>query len=159
MEDVQVPEVHRVPLEQTALQVLALGLGSISAFLGGLVDAPKPEAVAAAFSALVQIGAVDVSADRQDRLTPLGKHLCQLPVDVRVGKMLVFGSVLGCLDAVLTVAAATSRRSPWLNLPPERRQEADAARKVFRTQGLAAGGLSDQLVIVAAYQGALRRGC
>ena len=95
MDDVQVPEVHRVPLEQTIMQGLALGVGNVNKFMEGLVDPPKENAVRASFEALVQIGAVGRDERGQERLTPLGKHLSQLPVDVRVGKMLVFGSVLG----------------------------------------------------------------
>jgi len=148
MEDAQTPEVHRVPLEQTALQVLALGLGPVVKFMDALIDAPRASATRAALDALLQIGAVARDERTQEeRLTALGKHLAQLPVDVRVGKMLVYGSVLGCLDAVLTVAAAHSRRSPWLNVAPERRAEAEQARRVFRNDG----ALSDHLVLVAAF--------
>ena len=42
------------------------------------------------------------------RLTPLGYHLSRLPMDAKVGKMLIIGCLLGCLDNALTIAAALS---------------------------------------------------
>ena len=52
-------------------------------------------------ASLKRLGALD----EREGLTPLGQHLATLPVDVRVGKMLLYGSMLGCLDPVLTIAA------------------------------------------------------
>lgn len=42
-----------------------------------------------------------------------GRHLAQLPVDARVGKLLLLGASLGCLAPVLTVAACLSYKSPF----------------------------------------------
>jgi len=42
------------------------------------------------------------------RLTPLGYHLSRLPMDAKVGKMLIVGCILGCLDNALTIASALS---------------------------------------------------
>ena len=63
----------------------------------------------------------------------------------RVGKMLVFAAILGCLDPVLTVAAAISSRSPFVS-PLERREAADAAKRGFAREQ------SDHLAVMAAYQ-------
>eukprot|EP00959_Pyramimonas_sp_CCMP1952_P128612 2689558-Pyramimonas_sp.AAC.1 len=52
--------------------------------------------------------------DRTGELTALGHHLASLPVDARVGKMLIHAAVLGCLDPVLTIAAMLSTRSPFV---------------------------------------------
>ena len=49
----------------------------------------------------------------QQLLTPLGHHLATLPVDVRIGKMLIFGCMLRCLHPVLVIAAALSLRTPY----------------------------------------------
>jgi HrpA-like RNA helicase len=62
-----------------------------------------------------QVGALD----SRERLTALGRVLSCLPVDVRVGKILVLGCVLEVLDPVLTIAAALSVQSPFLRLPSE----------------------------------------
>jgi Helicase associated domain (HA2) len=67
-----------------------------------------------------------------------GCHLSALPCPARVGKMLVYGAVLGCLDPVLSIAAALTCRSPFLSpRDPEGRAKSTAAR---RRMSLAAGG-------------------
>ena len=63
-------------------------------------------------------------------LTPLGQHLARLPVDVRLGKMLVLGAMFGCLDPVTTAVAVLSTKSPFVSAV-ERRTEVDNAKKVF----------------------------
>lgn len=67
-----------------------------------------------------------------------------LPVDVRVGKMLVYGTILGCLSPALTIAAALGGRSPFV-APLEKREEADMAKRSFTGDG------SDHLAIVEAF--------
>ena len=49
-------------------------------------------------------------------LTPLGYHLAGLPVDVRIGKLMLFGAIFRCLDPVLTIAASLSFRSPFVSI-------------------------------------------
>jgi HrpA-like RNA helicase len=71
--------------------------------------------------------------DRNQDLTALGHHLAMLPVDARVGKMLIHASVLGCLDPVLTIAAMLSTRSPFV-APLDKRDLADAAKKAFAVE-------------------------
>ena len=56
-----------------------------------------------------QVGALDDA----EELTALGHHLAALPVDVRVGKLLLLGASFGCLDPILTIAAALSYKSPF----------------------------------------------
>ena len=77
-------------------------------------------------------------------LTPLGRLLAQLPVDVRVGKMLIFGAILQAIEPVATAAACASHRSPFSS-PPGRRQEANAAHVKFKW------GDSDLLSAVKAF--------
>lgn len=70
------------------------------------------------------------------RLTVLaGRHLCLLPVDARVGKLLVMGAALGCLSVTLTVAACLSYRSPFAMSHDQQ----DAAGRV--RQALSAPGM------------------
>eukprot|EP00658_Telonema_sp_P-2_P045735 TRINITY_DN33731_c0_g1_i1.p1 TRINITY_DN33731_c0_g1~~TRINITY_DN33731_c0_g1_i1.p1 ORF type:complete len:131 (-),score=29.38 TRINITY_DN33731_c0_g1_i1:145-537(-) len=52
----------------------------------------------------------------EKRLTSLGAHLANLPIDVRVGKMVIHGALLSCLDPVLTIAACLAVKSPFMNL-------------------------------------------
>ena len=138
----QEAEIKRVPLEGLCLQIqLQRMSGGISGFLSRALEPPESNAVDVAVKTLKRLGALD---DR-DNLTPLGAHLANLPVDVRVGKMLLYGCVLGCLDPTLTIAAVLGSRSPFLS-PLEMREEADEAKMQFSD-----GDFSDHLTILNAY--------
>lgn len=139
-----VPELLRTPLSELILQIKFLGLGDAEAFLGKALDPPAARQVSAALELLTSIGALD-PATRE--LTPLGRHLALLPVDPLIGKMIVIGACVGCLDPVLTIAAAMSVRDPFLS-PLERRDEASACKLA-----LAGEQQSDHLAMLAAYKG------
>ncbi|KAK3236954.1 hypothetical protein CYMTET_52935, partial [Cymbomonas tetramitiformis] len=114
MEDYQLPEMARVPLEGLCLQIkLQRFEGGIRGFLSKALQPPSEEAVAAAVENLQQLQALD---SRQE-LTALGHHLALLPVDARVGKMLVYGAILGCLSPMLTIASVLSTRRVPAPLP------------------------------------------
>jgi ATP-dependent RNA helicase DHX57 len=107
----QLPEIKRVPLEDLMLQILLSG-SQPAAFLMKALDPPAPEAVRSAVHNLHELGAIvtttttapDTAA--QCELTPLGFHLAHIPVEPRVGKMLIFGCIFGVLPPLLTIAAA-----------------------------------------------------
>jgi ATP-dependent RNA helicase DHX57 len=140
--DRQEAEIKRVPLEGLCLQIqLQRMTGGISGFLSRALEPPESNAVDVAVKTLKRLGALD----ERDNLTPLGTHLANLPVDVRVGKMLLYGTVLGCLDPTLTIAAVLGSRSPFLS-PLEMREEADAAKMQFSDNDC-----SDHLTILNAY--------
>ena len=121
------PEIKRVPLEGLCLQIqLQRMSGGIAGFLGKALEPPEEDSIKSAIKTLRQIGALD----EKENLTSLGQHLASLPVDVRVGKMLLYGAVLGCLSPVLTIAAVLGGRSPFVALL-EKREEADAAKRMF----------------------------
>ncbi|KAA0176650.1 hypothetical protein FNF27_01931 [Cafeteria roenbergensis] len=150
-----VPEIKRVALESLCLQVRVLGLGSVRGFLGRCMDPPSPAHVDSALRQLVAMGALaaapgskaaSLAEEPEFKVTPLGSHLSRLPVDVRLGKCLIFGAVLQCVDPILTVAAGMSNRSPFLS-PPDKRAQADAAHKRFND------GHSDHLRLVQAFKG------
>jgi HrpA-like RNA helicase len=77
-------------------------------------------------------------------LTALGFHLATLPVDPRVGKLIIYGSLLGCVDSALTIAAGMTARSPFMS-PFDQREEADEARRTFAVEG------SDHLTVLNAF--------
>jgi ATP-dependent RNA helicase DHX57 len=87
----------------------------------------------------------DLGAFEGESLTPLGTHLALLPVDVRIGKLLLFGAIFQCLDSILTICACLSHKSPFVS-PFTKRKEADARKKQF------AVGNSDHLTVLNAYQ-------
>ena len=80
----------------------------------------------------------------EESLTPLGNHLASLPVDCRVGKLILLGAMFGVADSALTIAATLSSRSPFMS-PPARREEADRAKRNL------AFGQSDHLTALRAY--------
>ena len=73
------------------------------------------------------------SQESSSYLTALGFHLATLPVEARVGKMLIYGAMFQCLDPCLTIAAILSSRSPFMS-PFDKREQADEAKKSFAVQ-------------------------
>ncbi|KAJ7170133.1 P-loop containing nucleoside triphosphate hydrolase protein [Mycena filopes] len=136
-----VPEILRVPLESISLTVKVMREEEdVKLFLQRAIDPPKVAAMEAAWTVLEELGAVDL----EGRLTPLGRHISTLPVDLRLAKMLVLGTIFQCLGPVLTIAAALSSKPLFLS-PMEKRDEASQARARFATAG------SDLLTDLAAY--------
>lgn len=143
------PEILRSPLPSLVLQVKALrGEEDVAAFLGKALDPPHVLAIAEALNTLTRLGALQDGDPKTAKLTPLGQNLTLLPLDLRLGKMLVLASIFDCLDPVLTLCAALSTKSIF-NSPPEKRQEASSARLGFST------GKSDLLTDMHAIETAL----
>lgn len=94
MAEFQLPELLRSPLEEICLQVKLLGLGKCSTFLAKAMQAPDEISIESACDLLKRMDAFDANED----LTPLGRHLACLPMDPRLGKMLLMGVVFKCLD-------------------------------------------------------------
>ncbi|KAJ3154408.1 ATP-dependent RNA helicase dhx29 [Geranomyces variabilis] len=105
------PEMVRVPLEEVCLRVRACRFeGPVVAILNGCVDAPPEKNIERAVEGLTRLNAFT----SDERLTPLGQKLCHLPLDVRLGKMLLTACALRCVDPVLTIAAVLSGgKSPF----------------------------------------------
>ncbi|MCO5590441.1 hypothetical protein L7F22_044411 [Adiantum nelumboides] len=109
--DYQQPELHRVPLHSLCLQIKSLKLGSIEGFLSKAMQPPEPLSVKNAIHLLKTIGALD----DEEELTHLGRHLSTFPVEPTIGKMLVMGSIFGCGESVLTIAAGLTLRDPFVS--------------------------------------------
>ncbi|CAO3662941.1 unnamed protein product [Rhizopus stolonifer] len=122
----QVPELLRTPLEQLCLTIKAMGQADLRAFLAQAIDRPSIAALESAIKSLRQVEAID----KEDQLTALGKHMANIPADLRISKMLIFGAVFGCLDPILTIASTMSLKSPFTS-PMEKRDEARSAREKF----------------------------
>ncbi|CAA7390557.1 unnamed protein product [Spirodela intermedia] len=138
----QLPEILRTPLQELCLNIKTLQLGVIGSFLSKALQPPDPLSVQNAIDLLKTIGALD----DQEELTPLGRHLCTLPLDPNIGKMLLMGSIFQCLDPALTIAAALAHRDPFV-LPINRKEEADAAKRSF-----AGDSCSDHIALLKAFQ-------
>ncbi|KAJ1696861.1 hypothetical protein LUZ63_005373 [Rhynchospora breviuscula] len=139
----QLPELLRTPLNSLCLQIKSLQLDSIGTFLCAALQPPEPLAVQNAVDFLKMIGALD----ENENLTNLGKYLSMLPVDPKLGKMLIMGSVFRCLDPILTVVSGLSVRDPFL-LPQDKKDLAGTAKSRF-----SAKDYSDHMALVRAYEG------
>ena len=96
------PEILRTSLASVILQMSALGLGEVADF--PFIDAPSSRAVRDGVQLLVEIGALTDAGD----LTPIGRKLARLPIDPRLGRMLLAGDANGCGSEVLVIVAALS---------------------------------------------------
>ncbi|CAG5133525.1 unnamed protein product, partial [Candidula unifasciata] len=145
LRDQPIPEIQRACLEQLVLKIKMLPLfkeQQVEAVLEKLIEPPSAEAINGAVRRLSDLGALDASVE----LTPLGYYVGSLPVDVRIGKLMLFGAIFRCLDPTLTIAATLSFKSPFVT-PFGLKHEADDKRKEF------AMGNSDYLTVLNAYKG------
>ncbi|KAG5052412.1 hypothetical protein JHK87_004610 [Glycine soja] len=143
MPQYQLAEILRTPLQELCLHIKSLQLGTVGSFLEKALQPPDPLAVKNAIELLKTIGALD----EQEELTPLGQHLCNIPLDPNIGKMLLMGSIFQCLNPALTIAASLAYRNPFV-LPINRKEEADAAKQFF-----AGDSCSDHIALLKAFEG------
>jgi ATP-dependent helicase HrpA len=118
------PEILRTNLASVILQMLALKLGDIEDF--PFVEPPDARYIRDGFKLLHELGAVDEG----DQLTELGRQLARLPVDVRIGRMVLAGRDEHCLREVLVIASALSVPDPR-ERPMDKQQAADEKHRQF----------------------------
>ncbi len=119
------PEIRRTNLASVILQTLSLKLGQIDQF--PFIDPPRAEAIRDGFKTLFEIGAVD----ERRQLTPLGAKLARMPVDPRIGRMIVAADDENCLSEILIIAAALELQDPRVR-PVEKQQAADQQHEKFK---------------------------
>ena len=124
------PEVLRTNLASVILQMAALGLGDIEAF--PFLDAPDRRQVRDGIALLDELRAFDPSA--AEPLTSLGRNLARLPIDPRLGRMVLEANGLGCAREVIVIAAALSIQDPR-ERPAEQRGQADLLHARFTDKG------------------------
>ncbi len=114
------PEILRASLAGVILRMKALSLGAVEDF--PFIDPPLPRMVSDGYQLLAELGAVD-----DDRvLTDVGRELAKLPVDPKIGRMILAARDAGCLKEVLVIAAALSVQDPR-ERPQETSGSADQA--------------------------------
>ena len=118
------PEILRTNLAAVILQMAALRLGDVADF--PFLDPPDRRQVRDGVQLLEELGALDAQ-----RLTDVGRRLAQLPIDPRIGRMLLEADGLGCVNEVLVIAAALSIQDPR-ERPSDAQEKADAAHARFR---------------------------
>ncbi|MDN5748877.1 MAG: ATP-dependent RNA helicase HrpA, partial [Pseudonocardia sp.] len=117
------PEILRTNLASVVLQMISLELGEITEF--PFVEPPDVRSVNDGLALLHELGALDGGV-----LSPVGRALAALPVDPRLGRMLVEADRNNCLREVLVIAAALSVQDPR-ERPTEQRQAADERHARF----------------------------
>jgi ATP-dependent helicase HrpA len=119
-----VPEILRSNLASVILQTKALRLGEVEGF--PFLDPPKSTAIRDGYRTLFELGALDEA----NQLTELGWKLSRLPVDPRIGRMILAAGEEDCLHELLIIAAALAVRDPR-ERPMEKPEEADACHARF----------------------------
>ncbi|XP_061189773.1 ATP-dependent RNA helicase A-like isoform X2 [Saccostrea echinata] len=134
------PEIFRTPLHELALAIKLLRLGPIGSFLAKAVEPPPIDAVIEAEALLKEMRALDSN----DELTPLGKILARLPIEPRLGKMIIYGCIFYVGDAMCTIAASTTFPEPFIT-PTDRR------RLGWVHKSLAGSRFSDHVALLNAF--------
>ena len=118
------PEILRSSLASVILRMKALHLGTIEDF--AFIEPPQRRAIADGYQLLAELGAVD----DDNELTPMGRTLAKLPLDPRVGRMILEAKDRQALDEVLVIASALSVQDVR-DRPMDRQAQADQAHAKF----------------------------
>ena len=118
------PEILRSSLAAVILRMKGLHLGQIEDF--PFLEAPPKKAIADGYALLGELGAVDDA----NELTPTGRELAKLPLDPRIGRMILEARQRGALHEVLIIASALSGQDVR-DRPQEAAQAADEKHKKF----------------------------
>ena len=114
------PEILRSSLAGVILRMKSLNLGDVEAF--PFLDRPLPRMIADGYALLAELGAVD----DDNQLTAIGRELAKLPLDPKIGRMILAAREQGCLKEMLVIAAALSVQDPR-ERPQEQAGSADQA--------------------------------
>ncbi|WP_258007757.1 ATP-dependent RNA helicase HrpA, partial [Burkholderia thailandensis] len=118
------PEILRSSLASVILRMKSLHLSAIESF--PFIEPPPGRAIADGYQLLNELGAVD----DDNALTPLGRELARLPLDPRVGRMILAARDQQALREVLVIASALSVQDPR-DRPIDAQEQADQAHRRF----------------------------
>ncbi|XP_068272943.1 ATP-dependent RNA helicase A [Nyctibius grandis] len=133
------PEMFRTPLHEIALSIKLLRLGGIGQFLAKAIEPPPLDAVIEAERTLRELDALDSN----DELTPLGRILAKLPIEPRLGKMMIMGCIFHVGDAVCTISAATCFPEPFIS---------EGKRLGYVHRNFAGTRFSDHVALLSVFQ-------
>eukprot|EP01134_Creolimax_fragrantissima_P008550 CFRG8550T1 len=142
MFDTLEPEMKRTPVEELCLMVKVHRLGKIKPTLARALDPPSASAVENAVAVLTAIGAFD----EDEEITHLGTKLAALPLHPRLGRLILYGHLMGCLDAACIIASFLSYKSPFY-VPLGLERDADDAKRE-----LSENCLSDHITLFKTYR-------
>lgn len=136
------PEMFRTPLHELALSIKLLRLGAIGQFLSKAIEPPPLDAVIEAEVMLKEMKCLDAA----EELTPFGRILARLPIEPRLGKMMILSTLFGVCDPVSTMAAYSGTFSEIFQL--------DVGQRRLMTRQKALGGKrnSDYVAMLTAYR-------
>ncbi|WP_166389541.1 ATP-dependent RNA helicase HrpA [Nocardioides ochotonae] len=137
------PEILRTNLASVILQMASLGLGEVARF--PFVEPPDRRNITAGVQLLEELGALrtgaasaPAAARAGTKLTELGRRLARLPIDPRLGRMVLEAEKVGCLREVVVIAAALSLQDPRERPGPDHPAEqarADQLHARFKAEG------------------------
>lgn len=145
MDEYELPEMQRSPLEELCLEVASLQLGAPEDFLQEAISPPGADVLRHAVTMLERLGAVSDNTGAE--VTPLGAKLAKLQVHPMLGKMLLLAAPFRCFEMMLTICASLGYKSPFV-CPLGKEKEANKARVE-----LSQGSKSDLVALVNAYEG------
>ena len=122
------PEILRASLAGVILRMKALKLGNVEDF--PFLERPAPRMVVDGYTLLGELGAID---EASKELTPVGRELAKLPLDPKIGRMILAARELGCLKEMLVIAAALSVQDPR-DRPQEQAGAADQAQAKWKDE-------------------------
>ena len=122
------PEILRSSLAAVILRMAALRLGDVAEF--PFIEAPSSRLIADGYLLLQELGAVD----ERRQITETGLQLAKLPLDPRVGRMILAAKREGCLKEILIIASVLSIQDPR-ERPMDKREAADNAHSKFAGEG------------------------
>ena len=129
------PEILRTNLASVILAMANARLGDIEDF--PFVEAPDHSHIADGKRLLTELGAI-TDEGREPRLTAVGRQLANLPIDPRLGRMLIEGSKQGCLKEVMVIVAGLSIQD-IRERPQDHREEADRMHARFASDDVLGG--------------------
>jgi ATP-dependent helicase HrpA len=121
------PEILRTNLASVILQMKSLRLGEIQDF--PFIEPPDYRQIKDGYQTLHELGAID----ENNQLTQLGRMLARLPIDPRIGRMVLAAREEGCLEEVLIIASALTVQDPR-ERPMDMQQAADEAHSKWRDE-------------------------
>ncbi len=126
------PEIQRTNLASVILAMASLGLGDIVDF--PFIEPPDRRNIRDGIALLEELDAVDPESQGTPKwLTPMGHKLAKLPVDPRLGRMIIEAGRNSCLHEIMVIVAALSVQDPR-ERPTEKRQAATESHARFAHQ-------------------------
>ncbi|KAL8608263.1 hypothetical protein ACOMHN_042130 [Nucella lapillus] len=151
LEEHSVPEMQRSPLETLVLKTKLLDMGEPIALLSQALSPPKLDNIERTILSLKQVGALCITSGGKIKrfdgdLTFVGRVMAELPVDIRIAKLMILGYVFGLLDECIIIGAALSLKSIFAS-PFQSKFQAYMHKFQW-----ASGSLSDCQAILHAYK-------